>query len=108
LSGDVQAEATARVQELYENQADDERCDRSAEKPNQSLQADATDRGRISHVANAAYERRKYEWRNDHLDQAQKDISDNGEIASYRRCNGRIGQELMEYEAHQDAEEKRT
>jgi hypothetical protein len=104
----VQAEATTGVQELNKNQADDERCDRSAEKPNQSLQADAPDRGRISHVANAAYERRKDEWRNDHLDQAQKDIGDNGEVASYRRCNGRVGQELVEYEAHQDAEEERT
>jgi hypothetical protein len=51
-------------------------------------------------VAYAAHERRKNKRRNYHLDQAQKDVGDNGEIARYRNRGGRIRQEAMEYETN--------
>jgi hypothetical protein len=59
-------------------------------------------------VAYAAHERCKNKRRDDHLDQAQKYIGDNGEIVSYRSCRSGIGQHPMQYEADKDAEKERA
>ncbi len=114
--GRLEAGARARVRErevqvvtgleqVHQHQAQQQRAERGADEPQQRLAADPADGGGVAHMRDADDEGREHQRRDDHLDQAQEDIGDEGDIACdlFRRL--RIGPSDTACIAHGDAED---
>ncbi len=64
---------------MHGDQADDEGDNGGAEKPGDGAAADAAERGDIAaHMADAGDKRSHHQRCDDHLDEAQKDVGDDG------------------------------
>ena len=79
-----QAQAHARLQQVHHDQAQHQRYQRGGNKPAHGLGTDAANGSRITHAGNTHHQGGEHQRRNDHLDQAQEDVGQNGQLVGKR------------------------
>src|SRR5262249_7693811 len=89
--GQRQIEVVAGTQDVDEDHAGEQRCQRRADEPGHGLGADAADLLRVAHVRDADDQRREHERGDDHLDQAQEDVGDQRDVVRDGLGGFRIG-----------------
>jgi hypothetical protein len=99
------AEGGARLQQVGEEQADEQRAERGADEPAERLGTDAADRLRVAHVGQAGDQRGEDQRGDDHLDQAQEDVGQDAEVAGDFLGRGRRRRQRMAGIADDDAED---
>ncbi len=99
------AEGGARLQQVGEEQADEQRAERGADEPAERLGTNAADRLRVAHVGQAGDQGGEDQRGNDHLDQAQEDVGQDAEVAGDFLGRGRRRRQRMAGIADDDAED---
>ena len=92
---------------MHHDQAQGQRHQRGQHEPAQRLDPDAADRGGILHMGDAHNQGREHQGRDDHPDQAQENVGDDGQV-----CGGGFGalrrQVGVDQEPGQDAQDHRS
>ncbi len=96
--------ADAGLQEIDHGEAEKQGDDRGADEPGHGLRADASDRCRIAHMADAHDERREHERPDDHLDELQEDGADERHILRDVSRGRLVGKGIVASGAEHDAE----
>ncbi|MCY1242486.1 hypothetical protein D9M72_554490 [compost metagenome] len=81
----IDVHAGARLNDIGDDQADDQRQRREGQEVDHGLAGDAADLGEIGHAGNDGGDREEDDWRNDHLDQANEGIAERLKLGSERR-----------------------
>ena len=102
--GQWQMEADAGLQQVDHDQAKQQRHQRHADEPAESLGADAADGRAIAHAGNPDHQRREDQRRDDHLDQAQEDIGQQRDVAGELGDEAAFATMLVDDVAADDAE----
>ena len=76
--------AHAGLEQVDQDESERERHHRGADEPQHGLATDPPDRPGVGHVADADDQGREYQWRDDHLDQPQKDHAAERNVAGER------------------------
>ncbi len=100
-----QAEVVAGPQDVDHHHADGERDQRSRDEPGHRLHADPADRLGVTHMSDADHQHREHQRRDDHLDQPQEQVGDDGEIARDAGRFFRVGNGRVENVAKHDTED---
>ncbi|MGY3370077.1 hypothetical protein ACVWZL_007202 [Bradyrhizobium sp. GM2.4] len=98
-------EIRAGLEQIDHHEAEHQRDERGADEPAHGLGEDAAELGARAHMSNAADQGRKYQRRDDHLDQAQENHGD--QVDGRGPVAPRVGQEIVDRRAHDDAEHHR-
>ncbi|MNT28717.1 hypothetical protein D3C72_1644240 [compost metagenome] len=77
-----QAQVGTQLHQVRQHHAQRQRNQRGNDEPAHGFQADAAGRLAVAHVGDTDRQGREHQQRNDHLDQAQEDVGDDGNIAS--------------------------
>ncbi|MNS89165.1 hypothetical protein D3C72_1231690 [compost metagenome] len=99
-----QSQVVARLQHIGQHHAQQQRHERCRQKPQHGLEEHPANRCGIAHVRNAHDQGGEHQRPDQHLDQTQKDIGDQGDIAGDFLDLGRVRHAGMDDIAHHDTQ----
>ncbi|AEK60525.1 hypothetical protein CFU_0690 [Collimonas fungivorans Ter331] len=100
-----QVERMADLQHVDKQHAQRQRQQRSNHEPAEGADADAAHRAAVLHAGDARHQGAEHQRCNDHLDQAQEYIGDDGEVAGDFFCRGFIRRQVVADIADHDPED---
>jgi hypothetical protein len=89
--GQRQVQRHARLQDVDHDQAQGQRYQRGADEPAHGLAADAANRLGVAHLGDAHHQGGDHQRRDDHLDQTQENVGEDGHAIDEGLGGGGIG-----------------